>query len=165
MYREVVLDHYRSPRGAKKLANCKVQNDGKNPVCGDEVTLCLDVDGTRVRDISVTTQGCSICTASGSMMAELMPGLSREEAGRLIEGFKSLMHGGALPEDMETGDLDTLKGVQKFPVRIKCALLPWTTLEAALKTWKKQSEQAAIAGAPSPATDGPITGKDSHDHC
>jgi nitrogen fixation NifU-like protein len=134
MYREVVLDHYRSPRGKKQLAHCDRRNEGLNPVCGDEISLCLALDGERIQDVAADCRGCSISVASASMMAELLPGKSLAETRRLIEAFKGMMHGHPAPDDLDIGDLDALEGVQKFPVRIKCALLAWTTLEDALKS-------------------------------
>jgi nitrogen fixation NifU-like protein len=134
MYREVVLDHYRSPRGKKKLAHCDCRNEGLNPVCGDEISLCLALDGEKIRDVAADCRGCSISVASASMMAELLPGKSLAETRRLIETFKGMMHGRHAPDDIDIGDLDALEGVQKFPVRVKCALLAWTTLEDALKS-------------------------------
>jgi len=132
MYRDVVLDHYRSPRGKKKLAHCDRQNEGLNPVCGDEISLCLALDGDHIRDVAADCRGCSISVASASMMAELLPGKSLDETRRLIATFKGMMHGHPAPKDLDIGDLDALEGVQKFPVRVKCALLAWTTLEDAL---------------------------------
>jgi nitrogen fixation NifU-like protein len=132
MYRDVVLDHYRSPRGKKKLAHCDCRNEGQNPVCGDEISLCLALDGEKITDVAADCRGCSISVASASMMAELLPGKSIPETRRLLDSFKGMMHGTPAPADLDIGDLDALEGVQKFPVRVKCALLAWTTLEAAL---------------------------------
>jgi len=132
IYRDVVLDHYRSPRGRKALATSDAEAEGKNPLCGDELTLQLEFEGDRIKDVSVQAHGCSISVASGSMLAELLPGKTREEALKVLAAFKALMHGEALPEDLDMGDLDALQGVSKFPVRVKCALLAWTTLQDAL---------------------------------
>jgi len=134
MYRDVVLDHYRAPRGKKKLAHCDLRNEGQNPVCGDEISLCLALDGDRIVDVAANCRGCSISVASASMMAELLPGKSITETEHLLETFKGMMHGTPAPADLEIGDLDALEGVQKFPVRVKCALLAWTTLEEALQS-------------------------------
>jgi nitrogen fixation NifU-like protein len=136
MYRDVVLDHYRSPRGKKKLEHCDCRNEGQNPVCGDEISLCLALEGDRIVDVAADCRGCSISVASASMMAELLPGKSIGETHQLLDTFKGMMHGTPPPADLEIGDLDALEGVQKFPVRVKCALLAWTTLEEALKSRK-----------------------------
>jgi nitrogen fixation NifU-like protein len=132
IYRDVVLDHYRSPRGRKELASADARAEGKNPLCGDELTLQLKFEGDRIKDVSVQAHGCSISVASGSMLAELLPGKTREEAQKVMAAFKALMHGEPLPEGLDIGDLDALEGVKKFPVRVKCALLAWTTLQDAL---------------------------------
>jgi nitrogen fixation NifU-like protein len=132
IYRDVVLDHYRSPRGRAEIASPDARAEGQNPLCGDEVTLALRYNGDRISEVAVKGRGCSISVASGSMLAELLPGKTREEAVRILAAFKALMHGQPIPEGMDVGDLDALEGVNKFPVRVKCALLAWTTLEDAL---------------------------------
>ena len=128
LYREVVLDHHRHPRGARPLENYDVQASGKNPSCGDEVTLQVRFDGDRIAAVGVLSQGCAISTSSGSMMAELVEGLSVAEARAVADRFREVMHGEDFPTDVDLGDLEALEGVKKFPVRIKCALLPWVTL-------------------------------------
>ena len=133
IYRDVVLDHYRSPRGRKQLEAPDACAEGKNPLCGDEVEIELIWDGDTIRDVAVRGHGCSISVASGSMLAELLPGKTRQEAEELMAAFKSMMHGESLPDGVDIGDLDALEGVSKFPVRIKCALLAWTTLRDALE--------------------------------
>jgi nitrogen fixation NifU-like protein len=132
IYRDVVLDHYRSPRGRTPLASPDVRTEGTNPLCGDEVTLELKFEGDIISEVAVKGRGCSISVASGSMLAELLPGKTREEAARILAAFRSLMHGQKPPDGPDLGDLDALEGVNKFPVRVKCALLAWTTLEEAL---------------------------------
>ena len=128
LYREVVLDHHRHPRGARPLADYDVQAAGKNPSCGDEVTLQVRFDGDRIAEVGVLCQGCAISTSSGSMMAELIEGATVAEAAEVADRFKRVMHGDEFPVDVDLGDLEALEGVKKFPVRIKCALLPWITL-------------------------------------
>ncbi len=142
LYRDIVLDHYRTPRGRKELPESDVRNEGFNPLCGDSVSLALKFQNGKVADVAVQCNGCSISVASGSMLAELLKGRSVEEANKLLETFKDMMHGKEAPEDVDIGDLDTLEGVRKFPVRVKCALLAWITLADALKAWK--------AGGPRP---------------
>ncbi len=128
LYREVILDHHRHPRGRKPLDHPDVEAAGVNPSCGDEVTLQLELDGDRIADVAVLGRGCAVSTASGSMLAELIRGRTVEEARRIAERFREVMHGEAAPEAVDLGDLEALTGVRKFPVRIKCALLPWVTL-------------------------------------
>jgi nitrogen fixation NifU-like protein len=149
LYREIILDHYRSPRNRGELPVPPAHKvEGFNPLCGDEVVLYIDVDsdtGT-VRDVKIAGQGCSISQASTSMMSAAVKGKSLEETRRLIRAFKALMSihesklegesdGSDLQADLEgvrLGDLEALQGVVKFPVRIKCATLAWNTLQQAL---------------------------------
>jgi nitrogen fixation protein NifU and related proteins len=128
LYREVVLDHHRNPRGNRPLAAYDVQASGKNPSCGDEVTLQVKFDGDRLAHVGVISHGCAISTSSGSMMAEIIEGRTVAEASAVADRFKAVMHGDQWPEDLDLGDLEALQGVKKFPVRVKCALLPWVTL-------------------------------------
>jgi nitrogen fixation NifU-like protein len=149
LYREIILDHYRSPRNRGELAVPPAHKvEGFNPLCGDEVVLYIDVDndtGT-VTDVKIAGQGCSISQASTSMMSAAVKGKSLEETHQLIRAFKALMSihesklegesdGSDLQADLEgvrLGDLEALQGVVKFPVRIKCATLAWNTLQQAL---------------------------------
>lgn len=133
LYRQVVLDHYRRPRGMDPVPEPTVKGEGKNPLCGDEVEVAAEVADGRIRRIQVRARGCSISVASGSMMAELLRGKTLAEARELLNGFKGLMKGEDVPDGLDLGDLEALEGVRRFPVRIKCALLPWTTLEETMK--------------------------------
>ncbi len=146
LYREVLLDHHRSPRHKASLSEYDSEASGKNPSCGDEVTLQLAFDGDVVADVSVDTHGCAIATASGSILAELVVGRSRAEVRRLAEAFRQIMHSkdGELADDLDPGDLEVLTGVRNFPVRVKCALLPWITLLEAV-TAADQGRAAAEA--------------------
>jgi len=130
LYREVILDHHRCPRCREPLAHVDAQAAGKNPSCGDEVTLELAFEGDRITKVSVRTSGCAIATASGSILGELVPGRTEAEASRLAEAFRQIMHSddGELADELDPGDLEVLTGVRNFPVRVKCALLPWITL-------------------------------------
>jgi len=133
LYRDTVLDHYRSPRGRAEIPDPDVVNSGVNPLCGDEVEVALKIAGGSISKARVHGRGCSISVASGSMMAELVAGMHSAEAGKLAETFRKMMHGEEPPAGMDIGDLEALKGVRNFPVRIKCAMLPWTTLVDALR--------------------------------
>ena len=141
LYREVILDHYRNPRRKGVLEGDPIHAEGQNPSCGDEFSLDLRVEGDIVTDVAIQGIGCSISQASGSMMAEALIGKSLDEVSAMAELFKTMMgiNEGANPVDPERpgsilGDLEALQGVRKFPVRVKCADLPWTTLESALQT-------------------------------
>jgi nitrogen fixation NifU-like protein len=140
LYREVVLDHYRSPRGRDPLPSPDIKHEGFNPVCGDEVQLALDMNDSEVRGAQICTRGCAISVASGSMLAELLPGMSIEEIDEMMEIFRSMLQGTSPPEDLDLGDLEAMRGVSKFPVRVKCALLPWMTLREALRAYAEGRE-------------------------
>jgi nitrogen fixation NifU-like protein len=132
LYREVVMDHQRRPRGRHELAQVHARGHGKNPSCGDEVTIQLQLDGDRVIDVGVHGHGCAISTASGSILAEQLVGLSLAESRDLIEVMVAMLHGDEPDPSLDLGDLEALGGVRQFPVRIKCALLPWMTLRDAI---------------------------------
>ena len=139
LYREVILDHYRNPRHRGALSGEHIHAEGENPSCGDEFSIDLAVSGDTVVDIATQGQGCSISQASGSMMADAVIGKRIDEVEDLTRKFKRMMaiEDGENPVDESRpgaalGDLEALQGVRRFPVRIKCADLPWATLEDAL---------------------------------
>jgi nitrogen fixation NifU-like protein len=132
LYREVILDHYRTPHGATQIDVPSVQVEGFNPLCGDELVMSLDIDDSRIRGLHIEPSGCSISVASASMLAQQLQGKTVDEAIELKETFKAVMRGGDWPDGVDPGDLEALEGVKNFPVRIKCALLAWMTLEQAL---------------------------------
>ena len=135
LYQELILEHCKRPRhfGLLAGANCRVE--GNNPLCGDQLTLYLDLDNERVRGMSFQGSGCAISTASASMMAEIMQGKTRAEAAALFECFHDLVTGKspASAEDPALGDLVVFAGVAEFPMRVKCATLAWHALRAALR--------------------------------
>jgi nitrogen fixation NifU-like protein len=150
LYREIILDHYRSPRNRGELPVPPARKlEGFNPLCGDEIVLYLELDGDSgtVTDVRIGGQGCSISQASSSMMGAAVKGKPLDEVRRLIRAFKALMSihesrlegevdGDALAAELEgvrLGDLEALQGVVKFPVRIKCATLAWNTLSQGLE--------------------------------
>jgi len=133
LYREVILEHYHEPHGKEPLERTDVSAEGMNPLCGDELDLSAQLgDGGRIERLHVNGRGCAISVASGSILHDLIEGRTPAEARRLIAAVKAVMHGGEMPADVDLGDFDALEGVKAYPVRIKCALLPWTTLEEAL---------------------------------
>lgn len=140
LYRDIIMDHYRYPRGRKKLEDADVRNEGQNPVCGDEIELSLKLNDDRVDDVSVDCMGCAISVASGSMLADAIKGKSLPEVKRIAAAVKAILKGEPLPEDVEMGDLEALSGVKNFPVRIKCALLSWTTLVDGIEALEKGVE-------------------------
>jgi nitrogen fixation NifU-like protein len=133
LYREIVLDHYKNPRGKEPVTHPDASNEGVNPVCGDEVKIALRLNGANVDQIEVQGRGCSISVASGSMMAEHLKGKSLEEVLKIFSAFKARLHDRQVDGGVDVGDLEALDGVKKFPIRIKCALLPWVTLEDAIR--------------------------------
>jgi len=137
LYRDTVLDHYRSPRGTKPLDRIDIKREGNNPLCGDKLELSIKMSGDTIENVEVHCKGCAISVASSSMLAELVPGMKREDALKLAEGFKKMMHGHPAPEGLDIGDLDALEGVKDFPVRVKCALLAWMTIIDALRAAEK----------------------------
>lgn len=152
LYREIILDHYRNPRNRGELpVPPSTRVEGFNPLCGDEIVVYLDVDGDRVTDVRISGQGCSISQSSASMMSAAVKGRSLDEIRALTRAFKEMMSvhvssldsgdgddedlfgGGVAAEDVPLGDLEALRGVVKFPVRIKCATLSWNTLAQGLE--------------------------------
>lgn len=137
LYREVILDHYRTPHGAGAVDDPVVEVEGHNPLCGDELVMHLDIADGRIRGLHIDPRGCSISVASASMLAQQLEGASLEDALELKKTFQSVMKGAEWPEGFDPGDLEALEGVKKFPVRIKCALLAWMTLEQALAEYDR----------------------------
>jgi nitrogen fixation protein NifU and related proteins len=147
LYREIILDHYRSPRNRGELpAPPATRVEGFNPLCGDEIVLYVDVQDGTVADIRIGGQGCSISQSSASMMSAAVKGKTLDEVQQLTRAFKGMMsiHEQSLDGDgnepaenidseVKLGDLEALRGVVKFPVRIKCATLSWNTLQQALE--------------------------------
>ena len=133
MYRDIIMDHFRSPRGKKPLEKADVTSDGTNPSCGDEITLQVALDNGTVKDVHVDCRGCAISIASGSMLAEVIKGKSLEDAKRIAEIVKKMLKGEIVDIPDDLGDLDALQGVRNFPVRIKCALLAWVTFMEGIK--------------------------------
>ncbi len=143
MYQELILDHYRKPRNKGALELPSVTISMHNPVCGDEIDLRLQIEGERLSAIRFGGHGCSISQSSASMMTQQAGGRSLADLRELVGLFKSLMHGSAeAAQDRRLGDLRALQGVAKFPVRIKCALLPWNALEEALDTYEAGGRDA-----------------------
>ena len=135
LYREIILDHYKSPRNRGTLEPPAIRTEGHNPLCGDEIEVYIAVDNDIVSDIKISGQGCSISQSSASMMSAAIKGKPVAEVRALIHRFKHMMS----IEDVEEpdtsaplGDLEALQGVVKFPVRIKCAVLAWNTLAEGL---------------------------------
>jgi nitrogen fixation NifU-like protein len=148
MYREVILDHYKSPRGKKPIDRANVLSDGTNPACGDEISMEAQIVDGVLKDVHVDCKGCAISTASGSMLAEAVKGRPFSEVRKLAEQVRKMLKGEVepeLPEEWE--DIEALKGVRNFPVRIKCALLAWVTLIEGLDNYEdgKTGEKSKVS--------------------
>jgi nitrogen fixation NifU-like protein len=142
LYRETILDHYHHPRHHGAIENPTVTAEGVNPLCGDELTLYVDFKDGKISDLKMKAKGCSINTASGSMMSEAVFGQPIQEAEKIIGKFKDMMltKDSTVTMSDELEDLEALQGVKKYPVRIKCALLPWNTLLEAIHLAEKQPD-------------------------
>ena len=147
LYREIILDHYRNPRNRGELETPPAHRvEGFNPLCGDEIVVYISVDDAGVvQDIRIGGQGCSISQSSASMMSSAVKGKTLEDVRNITRAFKAMMsiHESSLDgedvdvadedlADVKLGDLEALRGVVKFPVRIKCATLSWNTLAQAI---------------------------------
>jgi nitrogen fixation protein NifU and related proteins len=139
LYRDVILDHFRSPRNRGRLTDADIVIEGVNPFCGDKIGLTAKLQDGRIRDLRFDGNGCSISQSSASMMAEALQGKSLDRSQELVQAFKKMMleNGKAddLPEDIE--ELAALEGVKKYPVRIKCAVLAWNTFLEGLKAFAR----------------------------
>jgi nitrogen fixation protein NifU and related proteins len=143
LYKETILDHYQHPRNRGQLVDPDVATRGHNPLCGDEVLLAVKMDGDVIQDIAFGGRGCSISQASASMMTEGVKGHHLGEASALAGSFRDLMTGSGSTDGLEGNeDLEALQGVKKFPVRVKCALLPWTALLEVIERWQSAKGQA-----------------------
>ncbi len=142
LYKEVILDHYRAPRNKGRLDPHDVALERNNPLCGDEIELFLKFEGDDLQGIAFDGKGCSISQASASMMTEKVKGLSTADARAVAESIKRMMAGEEEGDEKELEDLVSLKGVTKYPVRIKCALLGWNTLVEALEEGAESSAPA-----------------------
>ena len=132
LYKEVILDHYKSPRNKRDMPDAPLSCHRNNPLCGDEITVTASVVDGVVTDVAFQGQGCSISLASASMMTEAVGGKSVEQALAVMDRFSSMMAGDSDPSEDEFGELAALKGVVKYPVRVKCAMLAWDVLREAL---------------------------------
>ncbi len=135
LYQEVILDHQRHPRNFVRLPNANHQAEGNNPLCGDHVTVYLDIDQGLIRNISFQGEGCAIAKASASMMTSAVKGKTVAEASEIFKDFHQMVMGGKDPcFDLESlGKLAAFSGVSAFPMRVKCASLAWHTLNAAMQ--------------------------------
>ena len=140
LYKQVILDHNKSPRNFRKMDNASSKAEGYNPLCGDHIDVYVLVEDGIVKDVSFNGEGCAISKASASVMTSMLKGKSKEEAEKLFNKFHNLVTG-KLDDDSEVEDLGKLAvfaGVQEFPIRVKCASLAWHTLMSALANNEKK---------------------------
>ena len=132
IYKEVILDHYKSPRNKRELPGAELQCHANNPLCGDEITVFAHVEGGTVAEVTFQGAGCSISQSSASMMTESVGGKKVEDAMSLAADVRGMLAGEVDPDEDAFGDLVALKGVVKYPIRIKCAVLAWDVLQEAV---------------------------------
>jgi nitrogen fixation protein NifU and related proteins len=132
IYKEVILDHYKNPRNKRFLPGAELSCTRNNPLCGDEITVFVHEDGDTIVEVAFQGAGCSISQSSASMMTEAVMGKKVDQARALAADFRGMMAGEIEPDEDGFGDLVALKGVVKYPIRIKCAVLAWDVLQEAL---------------------------------
>jgi nitrogen fixation NifU-like protein len=133
LYQEIILDHYRRPRNKGKVGSPDLEAREYNPLCGDDVEVTAKVVGNRITEIRFEGTACTICTASASIMTQKLKDKTVEEAGAMAASLQKMMRGDVPFGGKEMGDLKALEGVLKFPVRVKCATLPWHTFQKAIE--------------------------------
>jgi nitrogen fixation NifU-like protein len=134
LYQEIILDHYRRPRNRGKVDPADFKAQDSNPLCGDEIEVTAKVKDGKIAELKFDGHGCSISTASASIMTQKLIGKTPAEAAAFIESFQKMMRGDVPFGGKEMGDLKALEGVLKFPVRVKCATLAWHTAAKGLKS-------------------------------
>jgi len=132
LYQEIILEHNKRPRNFREMPECTCEAEGLNPLCGDEVKVFVRMEDGKLSDVAFQGQGCAISRASASMMTGKTRGRTETEARGMSARVREMLVGAEAEPPRELGDLAALSGVRKFPARIKCAMLPWHTLEAAL---------------------------------
>jgi nitrogen fixation NifU-like protein len=143
LYQQVILDHNKKPRNFRKLEDANHSAEGFNPLCGDHLTIYIDLEDNSVKEIAFEGSGCAISKAAASMMTQAVKGKSREQAEELFNEFHSMVTG-ELDDETEENNLGNLRifaGVRDFPVRVKCATLPWHTMHAALNNEQQISTE------------------------
>jgi nitrogen fixation NifU-like protein len=141
IYKEVILDHYKNPRNKREMPDAELTCSKNNPLCGDEITVFAHTEDGKLLDVSFVGQGCSISQSSASMMTEAVSGKKVDEVEGLATSVRGMLSGEVEPDEDEFGELVALKGVVKYPIRVKCAVLAWDVLQEAL------AGEGAAAGA------------------
>ena len=141
LYREVILEHFKYSSHKGELPDAQIRASGSNPLCGDDLTFQLKLQGRQIAQVRFNGTGCAISQAAASMLAEQLEGRSVEQAAQLIAVMKAMMQGQSPNGSMELGDLEALAGVRKFPVRVKCAALSWNIVEQGLEEQTRHGTQ------------------------
>ena len=136
LYREVILDHFKNSAHHGEIADAQIKQAGANPLCGDEMMFHLKLADGRIAQARFSGKGCAISQAAASMLAGQLEGRTVAEASAIIGAMKGLMQGQDPDPAVDLGDLESLAGVRKFPVRVKCAALSWNVVEEGLKSWR-----------------------------
>jgi len=138
LYREVILDHFREPHNHGELPDAQIKAQGTNPLCGDEMAFWVKLNGDHIEQVKFSGKGCAISQAAASMLTEQLKGKSLKDAHGLIQTMRAMMQGQEPSPQADLGDLESLAGVRKFPVRIKCAALSWNILEQGLQDYQRK---------------------------
>lgn len=133
LYQELIIDHSRSPLNFHKLETANRTARGYNPLCGDRISVYLEVDSDKITEVSFDGEGCAISKASGSLMTQAIRGKTYKEVLSLCERFHKIVTGQEDPDSSPLGKLEAFRGVSGFPLRVKCAILAWHTLKGALE--------------------------------
>ncbi len=136
LYREVILDHFKNPTHHGELPDAQIKTAGSNPLCGDEMTFHLKMAGGRIDQVRFQGKGCAISQAAASMLAQQLEHRTLQETRTVIQAMKDLIQGKDPDPSLDLGDLESLAGVRKFPVRVKCAALSWNIVEQGLRDYK-----------------------------
>ncbi len=142
LYREIILDHYRSPKNRGTIQHPDIRAEGKNPLCGDELELTVLLGGDTILEIKFDGHGCSISQASASMLTEQVKGKRLNEAEDLVDIIRGMFKGEVEIDPDELGDLEALQGIRRYPVRIKCATLAWNALQVGIDAHRRSLEDA-----------------------
>jgi nitrogen fixation NifU-like protein len=137
LYQQVILDHNKKPRNFREMENANRKSEGFNPLCGDQITLYVYLDGDVISDVSFQGSGCAISKASASLMTDSVKGKTRKEAEDLFEKMHRMLTEDGEADSEALGKLVAFEGVRQFPIRVKCASLAWHTLNAALQEKKE----------------------------
>ena len=141
LYREVILDHFKNSSHHGEIPDAQIKVSGANPLCGDEMTFYVKLNHGHIQEVRFDGKGCAISQAAASMLAGQLEGKTIDDTTKLIETMKALMQGEDPDPSVDLGDLESLAGVRKFPVRVKCAALSWNVVEQGLTEYRGQGKR------------------------